>query len=182
MSLLLLKLGIYSQILTPSAMSTALAVWPGVYWLSDGSLFQYFSFQYWTTNHLGKHIFVTSFFACSYIFPFVKLASCAELISSTSVFVPFKLCFLLAPHSSEFLKCLSLVFEFIFLFFLPLSGPVRVDGVPEHILGNRACGSPTCWSSVHSHAKCPVLSMLLFFGVSGCVSIRSLVHTLPKGF
>lgn len=111
------KLGIYSQILTPSAISTALAVWPGVYWLSDGSLFQYFSFQYWTTNHPGKHTFATSFFACTYIFPFVKLASCAELISSISVFVPFELCFLLAPHSSEFLNFIYLMFEFIFLFF-----------------------------------------------------------------
>lgn len=181
MSLLHPKLGICSQILTPSVISTALAVWPGVYWLSDGSLFKYFSFQYWTTNHPGKHTFATSFFACSYIFPFVELASCAELIRSISVFVPFELCFLLAPPLLSFFKFLSLVFEFIFLFFLPsLSGPVRVDGVPENILGSRAYGSPTCWSSVHSHAKCPVLFM--FLSVSGCVSIRSLVHTLPKGF
>lgn len=82
--------------------------------LSDGSLFQYFSFQYWTTNHPGKQTFAISFlFSCSYIFPFVKLASCALMISSKSAFIPFKLCFFLAfTLSSDFFVYSSFFLSF----------------------------------------------------------------------
>lgn len=77
------------------------------------------------------------FFACSYIFPFVKLESCAELISSISVFVLFKLYFLLAfsfsPHSYEFF-----IFKLVWIhlsFFLPsLSDPVRQSLWESHLL------------------------------------------------
>lgn len=89
------------------------------------------------------------FSSCSYIFPFVKLASYALMISSKSAFIPFKLFLLIS---------LSILLSF---FFLSLSGPVQVYGVLEIILGSRACGSPTCWSFAQSHANCPVLSMLL---------------------
>lgn len=93
--------------------------------LSDGSLFQYFSFQYWTTNHPGKQTFAIFFFffpSCSYIFPFVKLASCALMISSKSAFIPFKLCFFLAfTLSSDFLVYSSFFFYFFLSFFLYLA-------------------------------------------------------------
>lgn len=114
-------------------------------------------------------------------FPFVKLASCALMISSVSAFVPFELCFFLAFPLSFFLF-VCLFFFHLFSFLLSLSGLVQVDCVLENLLGSRACGSPTCWSSAHSHANCPVLSMLLFPSVSGCVSIRSLVQYTAQRF
>lgn len=150
MSLLYLKLGISFQILTPSAMSTALAVWPGVYCLMG--LYSSISLsntgpQTIQASRLLPFLFFFS--SCSYIFPFVKLASYALMISSKSAFIPFKLFLLIS---------LSILLSF---FFLSLSGPVQVYGVLEIILGSRACGSPTCWSFAQSHANCPVLSMLL---------------------
>lgn len=122
MSLLYLKLGITFQILTPSAMSTALAVWPGVYCLMG--LYSSISFQYWTTNHPGKQTFAISFFfsSCSYIFPFVKLASCALMISSKSAFIPFKLCFFLAFTLSSDFFVYSSFYSFPSFFIWPCSG------------------------------------------------------------
>jgi len=106
-------------------MSTDMAVWPGVYWLSDGSLFQYFSFQYWTTNHPGKHTFATSFFACFPFFFFHLLNLHPVLWWSAAIFLAF-------PLSSLFVGLFF--FPFFFSFLLSISGLVQDDWWKSHLL------------------------------------------------
>lgn len=124
-------------------MSTAMAVWPGDYWLSDGSLFQYFSFQYWTTNHPGKHTFATSFFACFSIFSICWTCILCSDDQQRKCLCPIWALLFLSFSSLFLLICLSILSSFFFpsFFIWPCSGrwcsrkPIREQSLwKSHLL------------------------------------------------